>query len=353
MLKGISKRDNAMKQRESNIELLRIVAMFLVMAIHTNDTALGHMDHYALSADLLSGSYRLLYEALTIVCVDVFILISGWFGIKSSVKGLTRILFQCVFIYILLSACFLTTGMMSSVDFLKTLISPNWFIISYIGLYLLSPFLNSFFDQRPKSHGIALTAIVWCWLFYFGWIGGGHEFANGYSTLALIGLYLLGRCLRMYEDDLASISKLTCLSAYLLCALISAGICYCSLWFDWLTWLIPYKTRSHVSPLVVVQAVSLLLLFTKFKFSSPIINKLAAGSFSVYLLHLHPVIFPYFTLYASKIWMQYHDRLLLYTGLIIMYMAIVYLAGFVLDRLRESCWCLIVKHWNATSTPKG
>lgn len=342
-----------MKQRESNIELLRILAMFLVMAVHVNDVALGHVTSQQVNTDVLSSSFRLIMEALAVVCVDVFVLISGWFGIRPSGKGLAKFVFQCCFFYVLLSTCFLITGAMSCADFGKTLIQPNWFIIAYIGLYLLSPILNIFIERTPRKLIVTVTACVWAWLLYFGWIGGVTEFVNGYSTIALVGLYLVGRCLRLYQAQITAISKTRYLLIYIMCAVVSAGICFCSLKYDVFTWLIPYKTRSYISPIVVIESIALLLLFAKVKLSSPLINKLAAGAFGVYLLHLHPVVFPIFTSYAAQIWMRYNNQLWLYVVIIVAYMTVFYLAGFVLDMLREWCWRPIVAKWDKMATKKA
>ena len=40
---------------------------------------------------------RMLFESLAIVCVNVFVLISGWFGIRPKWKSVTNFLFQVFF----------------------------------------------------------------------------------------------------------------------------------------------------------------------------------------------------------------------------------------------------------------
>lgn len=69
-------------KRNSSIELLRIIAMFMVVVLHC-----------LLTTGALEYQSRVQYyvywfiEALCIIAVDVFILISGYFMIKSRFKA--------------------------------------------------------------------------------------------------------------------------------------------------------------------------------------------------------------------------------------------------------------------------
>ena len=71
-------------QRQSNMELLRIVAMLAVIAVHLDGASLGLPSPQA-NISLLSRDdwWRLAMEAVTIVGVNCFTLISGYFGIRT------------------------------------------------------------------------------------------------------------------------------------------------------------------------------------------------------------------------------------------------------------------------------
>lgn len=74
-----------MKQRQVGIELLRIISMMMVLGLHANFMGIG-----VPSPDkILSGPeiLQVLMQSLCIVAVNVFVMISGWFGIRPSVKG--------------------------------------------------------------------------------------------------------------------------------------------------------------------------------------------------------------------------------------------------------------------------
>ena len=83
--------------RQSNMELLRIVAMFLVLIVHADFAALGHPTYDQAVNETAVTLWRYIFEGLAIVCVNVFVLLSGWFGIRPSVKGFSKFIFQVFF----------------------------------------------------------------------------------------------------------------------------------------------------------------------------------------------------------------------------------------------------------------
>ena len=72
-----------MTKRKSNIELLRIISMAMVLAVHLDGASLG-LPHPAGNIVQMTSHdwWRLVVEALMIIGVNCFTLISGYFGIK-------------------------------------------------------------------------------------------------------------------------------------------------------------------------------------------------------------------------------------------------------------------------------
>ena len=69
--------------RDSNIELLRVVAMFLVLIDHSGYMSINPpTNEEVFSAPMLSMA-RHCSQSFSSICVNVFVLISGWFGIKA------------------------------------------------------------------------------------------------------------------------------------------------------------------------------------------------------------------------------------------------------------------------------
>lgn len=78
------------RARSSNIELLRIIAITFVLILHTRfDGILAVYD----GGLTLSHICRFAFEALAIVGVNVFVMISGYFGIRLTARSIGRYCF--------------------------------------------------------------------------------------------------------------------------------------------------------------------------------------------------------------------------------------------------------------------
>lgn len=94
--------------RQSNIELLRIVAMSMIV--------IGHFLYHGVTKENMP---RFLYELLYTYCrdgVNLFFLISGFFRIKSTVKSVARLVFTVLFSNVS-TTCWFT---LQSVKFIST-----------------------------------------------------------------------------------------------------------------------------------------------------------------------------------------------------------------------------------------
>lgn len=146
--KNIDKKKYEMKpERLSNIELLRIIAMFMIIAVHADYWLFGMPDKPAISGSHLgSGVTRIFIEQLSIVGVNIFVGISGWFGIRPSAKSLLSFIFQILFFLISIYFIGVIVGLQQfsiktlSQCFLFT--HHHWFIKAYLALYIIAPVLN-------------------------------------------------------------------------------------------------------------------------------------------------------------------------------------------------------------------
>ena len=140
--------------RDSSVELLRIVAMFLVLVVHADFFALGEPDANLIKTEPLFSFGQLFFESLSIVCVNVFVLISGWFGLRPKLKGFCNFIFQCLFfsLGIYLFVClFIDEFSIKGIAECFFLTEAYWFIKAYVGLYLLSPLLNLFVETVDRK----------------------------------------------------------------------------------------------------------------------------------------------------------------------------------------------------------
>lgn len=156
--------------RQANLELLRCVAMMMVIVLH-------YLDKGRLLADpkwpvIYSQEWiPWLLECFCIVAVNVYMFISGYFLCTSSFK-LSRLiqLWLQVWMYsVAFGAIGALTGVMRETDcdthFLLTLIFPvsmnhYWFLTAYIFLYVLLPFLGLAVKRMTKRQMQAAVLIL-------------------------------------------------------------------------------------------------------------------------------------------------------------------------------------------------
>ncbi len=137
----------------ANYELLRILAMVMVVVMHF----LAHGDYLPALDAPLDGIRMIggLLEAFCLVAVNTYVFISGYFSVKSTFKPGKAIALLCqIWFYalLLLAVLFLLgvptavqkQGIYGLVQYLFPIETEHyWFATSYFMLYLLSPALNA------------------------------------------------------------------------------------------------------------------------------------------------------------------------------------------------------------------
>lgn len=145
--------------------------------------------------NVLPSITRFTIESLSIVCVDVFVLISGWFGIRPNVRRMSSFLFQCFFflggLYIVsLAGGF---GELNATGILGCfgLLEWNWFIKAYLGLCILAPIINSFIDSSDERKLRLL--IIWFYIFQstYGWFFQAAKFIEFDIQFSHSSVYIL------------------------------------------------------------------------------------------------------------------------------------------------------------------
>ena len=321
--------------RLSNIELLRIISMFLVLVVHAGFKSI-HVPTVMEIDDMPLVSFsRFLIQALAVVCVNLFVLTSGWFGINVNLKKFSGFLFQILF-FVLIG--YIVGALVFSVEItsLKLLCldlwynSTYWFIRSYIILYFFSPVLNAFVSHSTSRQLFIVILSFFLCQFIFGWYFDSVKwYANGYSPFSFMGLYLLARYIKLYSKY-ESVPKLYYLSVYLVCSFFIALICYKGL-------LSTNNMYSYNCPIVILSSVAFFLFFAKMSFKSSLINNIAKSCFAVYLFHCHPFIFE--SVFCSSIKRFFEQNTysiyLLYSfGVIVIF----FITAVILDRMRIALW---------------
>ncbi len=293
------------KNRIVSIELLRILSMMMVVMLH-----------YLSKGELLTplteefgpGAYMAwLLEAFSIVAVNVYMLISGYFLVESGFKPgrLAQLVCQVLFYSILIPPVLMALGILDpgelSVYRLLQYLLPNqmihyWFITAYMIMYLLSPVLAAGARQLSQKQ-LRLTIILLLCFFSVSKsvLPVKLEIDNaGYDGLWFVCVFLVAAYMRLYGMPFPQKGKW-------------AGLCYlggCVLIYG-LTLgvrLVYLKTGrlgnfmhapydyNHI--LNLFAAISLFYAFSNWKLSGEtligrVILRVAPYTLGVYLLHEH------------------------------------------------------------------
>lgn len=295
------------KQRQSNFELLRILAIFMVLMHHSLLDAAktcGYLVQYTLE----DGYMGVMLNSMCIIGVNLFILITGWFGCKYPFRNIGRILIEVVLLsgitYLLGVACNLTNFVF--VDFLKSMnFLHNWFIVAYVMLLFMVPVLETALSDNSNYGRLRLSSVEFIFsridmyvmsllvvAVFFGWV---LQYLNvdGYNMLNFVLLYVLSRWLRIkIESGKLKTSRWSLFSLYILMSIILTVLFI--LYFGVTKHESSIQRTMHFmgynNPFVLISAVCIFLLFQKIRIQSNLINKLAISVLGVFIIHGVPYV---------------------------------------------------------------
>lgn len=283
------------KEREGNFELLRILCMLMIVGGHIlisqdSMTAVGTREFYI-------GN---IYRSFAICAVDVFVLISGYFGIRFNVKKILSISLEVLFYCIVILVVCVVLGIHSISPkkdillFFPVISQRYWFITIYILLILISPLLNIIVNSLSKKQ-YTFVVICICLVFYL-WPTICYSVAapsitkdSGYGIVNFSCLYLIGRYIKKHVDD-SLLRKIpfhviTVFAVFLLFAANSIMSILLGFYFQ------QYIAYDSIFCLFV--ALSLFLCFRNINIKSEWINKISKHSLACYIIHAHPILWNY------------------------------------------------------------
>jgi surface polysaccharide O-acyltransferase-like enzyme len=323
------------KQRESNIELLRILSMLIIVIYHF------------LIHSIIPNSPELNYitkPLITVLHIGVicFVLISGYWGIKFSLKSFTKIFFYCSFysILIYIFGVLLNPELFSIKNSIKSLIPIQWwFIPVYLCLFLLTPIINTQLKTANKSTKI--FTIILLIIISFGFGQFVPSLSGGKNPINFILIYYLGNYLRTeLNTDKLNIKKIIFL--YLGCNIILFSIIF-------LAEILFPAANKIINPLffpynsigLIINSILFFLIFTKLTFSSKLVNWLASSSLAVYLIHENKYIGHYLHNYVN--YLQNHiDNGILFSLSIILFGILIFILAVSIDKLISPLFQLII-----------
>lgn len=281
-------------QRDSNIELCRIICMFMIIAHHCVVHGGG------INMEVCSNKYIawLVFPGGKL-CFDAFLAISSWFLVdqifrmERFLKTWLTVLFYSVsfsIVSVIMGAEFTWRNWFSI--FFPISGNSHGFAASYLAFYLLLPFLSIVSDKISKKQTMWLVILLMYYQVISKIIGtvSGY-FQPLYSEITLFILcYFIALYIKRYPVKILN-NKLF-LFGIVISAWVTVFFIYicANIYFPnnvWVGFLLSL-CGDESSILFLLGGFAMFLLFKNIKMTNlPVVNKIAATTFGILLIHDH------------------------------------------------------------------
>ncbi|WP_203640791.1 acyltransferase [Levilactobacillus andaensis] len=279
--------------RVYGVDIARILSMLMVVFLHNllaggilreNDTSFSNLTYW-------------LVENVMIVAVNIFAMISGYLLVDRKIRPAKLLeLWKVVFFWSAIPTVVLMlslkeidiVGLVKS--FFPILTNQYWYFNAYVVLFILAPFLNAGIRVLSVQY---LQKIVLSLLILSASAGflGNLFLEGGYSALWLIIMYLTGGMIKKSRFSRKVVPNKWLILTCLLCVFTSLVGEYVSIKYLGQ----PSEWIKYTSPIVIIQSISLFILFTRIKVShvrtKKILKKISPLTFAVYLVDSNPFFF--------------------------------------------------------------
>ncbi len=298
----ISTAKSAVNNRYSGIELLKIIAMFLIVLSHVTQTlgwqAQAVSVHYAYKLSQASTDWNVPILAWFRIFGAqgnlLFFICSAWFLVDSRKVKAEKIFHMLADVWVI-NALFLTVFLCADpfslsyrdvkMSLLPTSFALNWYITCYILLYLIHVELNYLLDHLSQQKHLAYTAMMILLYVLVPYLKPGLFFVSAliefiviYFTIAYLKKYLPGFC-----SDKVKNKRLLLICFILLPCLILLtnylGLNYEYFRNELLRW------GGNTAPILLLTAIAAFNLCEKMKFVNVTVNSCASLLFLVYFIH--------------------------------------------------------------------
>lgn len=283
------------KIRQSNYELMRIVSMFFIVIWHI----IIHSGLMYNTSPMISNILQFILFII-IVHVNSFVLITGYFQYdkKFSLKKFLAVympswFYKIVIPIILMCLGIITLGKWDIFQAINPIGYSYWFILTYLLLYLVSPYLNIIIKQLNKKQHLNLLILLFVLFSILPFITNQvYGPNNGTNIIQFIMLYFIGAYLRKYPIEKLN-SKKILLIGFIGCIIINFGLYLTTnvisdtnhTTLKSITNAIQINLTSYSNPIVIIQTIIYFLFFGTFSFKNKFINSVSPLMFGVYLIH--------------------------------------------------------------------
>lgn len=312
-----------MKERSSGIEMLKIMAILIIVISHVTQSVGRDVSSLGLATDYYIDIKHATTDPSVLILAlfrhfgalgnTIFFVCSAYFLRKSKavkIKKVTYLVADIFIISVLILAGFLVSGVHVSPinilkSFLPTTFSNNWYMTAYLLFYLIHVQLNVIIEnmnQKQMLKAVLLLTVLYCG---FGIIKSNLLYGSDLTTFITI-YFIISYCQqymknftesRKYNRILLVIGIAGVLFLFLLTDI--AGLKVNALSGKLLHW------NCNNNLFIIMISLALLNLVRKHDFVNPIINYISGLSFMIYIIHENILIAAYFRPY---IWHMLYQK---------------------------------------------
>lgn len=297
---------NGVQKREFNMDIERVLLIFMVIVLHYNNRAMGGALNYGYVGGIVEFLVRL-SESMCICAVDAFLILSGYFaaggfGSSNNIRKSISLLASCSFYRVVGYVIYATfvTGGFSVRTFVAYLIPSNWYVCLFATVLLLSPYINrlmGLLGDRSRREFIITTSVLFVVVPTF--VSLVTDILNvdlsglatitlngdidGFTIVCFIFCYCLGYFLRKEKDYCDKISIVNYCVIFLCTSLVATVISYKS-----------ERVWSYSDIFTVLEAVTLTLAFSKLNVRSvrvgKIFSEIGKCGLGIFVWHTMPLM---------------------------------------------------------------
>jgi surface polysaccharide O-acyltransferase-like enzyme len=284
-----------MLKRESNIELLRIIAMFMIVVHHycVNSGLIEVFDFNNITGNTVLVQFMSFGGK---VGVNIFFIIPGFFMINSTVlkwEKVVKLVFQVLFLCTVVMLFLMCLGYSYSPKMIiqslfMHFIHTESFISAYLLVYILTPVINKMLKALTEKEFRFLIAVL---IFYFSVLSTFFLLPTWNYFGWAFTCYMIGAYLQLHGEKYTFIHSLKI-------NLAGSAICLLVIWanilsldfvgikygYDERSWMHFISNANKLT--VFLMAVFMFISFKNIRMKySRVINLVAASCFGVYIIH--------------------------------------------------------------------
>ncbi|WP_173385427.1 acyltransferase [Ruminococcus flavefaciens] len=338
--------NNKLSNRKSNFELLRIIAMLLII--------MGHISGQAFDSTRITESGKIFVTIMgsgSRIAVNLFLMIGIWFMVDAEfrveqiLKLYGGLWFYSVSITLILICFGFDIGTKDIIScFFPYLRCWMWFVPLYISLLLLSPFLKKAFDHLNKG---ALRLLLGLGFFLICVVSTVSKFMDTKLCALLWFIYMyytIGYYKKFVAGEIKKTKRFLLFGVLIYSILIISGIICSRLSgeiFNYGRRIVSQYLSDYKSIPNFMCALCIFVFFSKLDIgSSSIINGISKNTLDVYMIHQQTPFYPilWTVVCRSHSWQSSKYFCFVFLGVTIAVYIVFSLIGRIRVRFIEPFW---------------